>query len=125
MRLRDFAERSRRFAADEKTRLVSDLERMISDFEHMALEIDRQIAAEEQSTGVRDKAHFAYSTFAAAAARRRDNLRVSASELGVKLEAAMRDRDEALAGLVQPSSLRRPAPGSRRPPLRMPAIVLR
>jgi flagellar protein FliJ len=40
--------------------------------------------------------HFAYSTFAKAAAQRRDNLPTSAGDLKVKLDAARRDRDEAL-----------------------------
>jgi len=87
--------RLKRFEADEKARKVADLEHMIRDFEAMAADLDRQIQAEEEQTGIRDKAHFAYSTFAKAAMQRRDNLYASVSELRGKLEAAVRDLDLA------------------------------
>jgi len=47
-------------------------------------------------TGIKDPAHFAYSTFAKSASQRRDNLRTSADGLKAKLEGAQRERDEAL-----------------------------
>ena len=83
--------------ADEKARRVAELEQMIREFEGVAFDLDRQIKAEEERTGIRDASHFAYSTFAKSAAQRRDNLRASAAELRVKLEAAVVDRDEAAA----------------------------
>ena len=97
MKARETAARLKRFMADEKARKVSELEQMIREFEGMAFDLDRQIKAEEERTGVRDVTHFAYSTFAKSAAQRRDNLRASAAELRVKLEAAVKDRDEAAA----------------------------
>ncbi|MEE9359238.1 MAG: flagellar export protein FliJ, partial [Hyphomicrobium sp.] len=51
-------------------------------------------------TGVKDPAHFAYSTFARSAGQRRDNLRNSVAGLMAKLEAAQRERDEALEQLT-------------------------
>ncbi len=95
MKPRDAAMRLRRFEIDEKARKVADLESMILDFEQMASDLDRQIKAEEDRTGIRDAAHFAYSTFARSAAQRRDNLLSSSGELRTKLEAAVKDRDEA------------------------------
>lgn len=95
MKPRDAALRLRRFEIDEKARKVADLESMILDFEQMASDLDRQIKAEEDRTGIRDAAHFAYSTFARSAAQRRDNLLSSSGELRTKLEAAVKDRDEA------------------------------
>lgn len=88
--------RAIRFDADEKARKVADLEQMIREFEFMAADLERQIRAEEDRTGIRDQAHFAYSTFARSAAQRRDNLMASASGLRAKLEAAVKERDEAL-----------------------------
>src|SRR5665648_590402 len=64
MKARESALRLKRFAADEKQRKVADLEHMIREFDGMASDLDRQIKAEEDRTGVRDPAHFAYSTFA-------------------------------------------------------------
>jgi hypothetical protein len=96
MKARESALRLKRFAADEKARKVADLEHMIREFEGMASDLDRQIKAEEDRTGIRDIAHFAYSTFAKSASQRRDNLRTSVDGLKAKLEVALRDRDEAL-----------------------------
>ncbi|WP_072372333.1 flagellar export protein FliJ [Hyphomicrobium sp. NDB2Meth4] len=96
MKARESAMRLKRFTADEMARKVADLEHMIREFDGMASDLDRQIKAEEERTGVRDPAHFAYSTFAKSASQRRDNLKTSADGLRAKLEAALRERDEAL-----------------------------
>jgi hypothetical protein len=96
MKARESALRLKRFEADEKARKVADLEHMIREFEGMASDLDRQIKAEEDRTGIKDPAHFAYSTFAKSASQRRDNLRASVDGLKVKLESAQRERDEAL-----------------------------
>jgi flagellar protein FliJ len=96
MKARESALRLKRFEADEKARKVADLEHMIREFENMATDLDRQIKAEEDRTGIKDPAHFAYSTFAKSASQRRDNLRTSADGLKAKLEGAQRERDEAL-----------------------------
>jgi flagellar protein FliJ len=104
MKARESALRLKRFAADEKARKVADLEHMIREFDGMASDLDRQIKAEEDRTGVRDPAHFAYSTFAKSASQRRDNLRTSADGLRVKLEAAQRERDEALEQVARADS---------------------
>jgi hypothetical protein len=89
----------KRFEAEEKRRKVADIEAMIHEFEQMAADLDRQIAGEEERTGIRNEAHFAYSTFARAAAQRRDNLRASVAGLREKLELAVAVRDEAVAEL--------------------------
>jgi flagellar protein FliJ len=99
MKARDAALRIKRFEADENSRKASNLESMIRDFHAMASDLDRQIQAEEDRTGVKDTNHFAYSTFAKSAAQRRNNLRASAAELGHKLEAALKARDEAVEQL--------------------------
>ena len=74
MKSREAAARLKRFEADEKARKVAELEHMIREFEGMASDLDRQVIAEEERTGVKDPAHFAYSTFARSASQRRDNL---------------------------------------------------
>ena len=74
MKARESALKLKRFEADEKGRKVQELEHMIREFETMASDLDRQIQAEEDRTGVKDQTHFAYSTFAKSAAQRRNNL---------------------------------------------------
>lgn len=104
MKSPEAAMRLKRFEADEKARKVADLEHMIREFEAMAADLDRQIQAEEEQTGIRDKAHFAYSTFAKSAMQRRDNLYASVTELRDKLEAAMRDLDVVKEQLARNAS---------------------
>ena len=99
MKPRDTALRLRRFEASEKARKVASIETMILDFEHMASDLARQISAEEERTGVRDPAHFAYSTFAKAAALRRANLLTSVADLRSKLEAARQEHEYAVVEL--------------------------
>jgi hypothetical protein len=99
MKSRDGALKLKRFEAEEKRRKVADLEMMIQEFEQMASDLDRQVASEEERTGIRSESHFAYSTFARAAAQRRDNLRASVANLREKLDIAVAVRDEAFAEL--------------------------
>ena len=89
----------KRFEADEKARKVSDLEQMIHEFDVMARDLERQIQAEEDRTGIKDPAHFSYSTFAKSAGQRLDNMRASIDELKVRLEAAVQERDDAVEQL--------------------------
>src|SRR6478609_4818154 len=76
MKSRDTLIRLKRFQVDEKRRRVAQIEMMISEFDRMAADLDREIAAEEQKAGIADPNHFAYPTYARAAAQRRDNLRI-------------------------------------------------
>jgi flagellar protein FliJ len=114
---RDSAVRVKRFEASEKARKVADLEHMIREFEQMVVDLGRQIVAEEDRTGVRDVAHFSYSTFAKAADQRRANLRMSIDGLMAKLDAAAAERDAAEADLaaVMTSEPREQDRGRRRP----------
>jgi flagellar export protein FliJ len=108
MKPRDTALRLKRFEANEKARKVASIETMILDLEHIAADLARQIAAEEERTGVRDPAHFAYSTFAKAAGQRRRNLLTSVDDLKVKLEAARREHEDAALELrkLEPAETR-------------------
>lgn len=81
MKSRDSLARLRRFQVDETRRRVAQIETMIAEFSKMARELDREIALEEQRSGITDIAHFAYPTYARAARTRRDNLQRSAEEL--------------------------------------------
>lgn len=101
MKMRELALRQKRFEADEKRRKVEDLDMMLRDFDRMAGDLERQIETEEARTGVRDRAHFAYSTFAKSAAQRRDNLLASISDLMDKRDRAIAERDEAVADLLR------------------------
>jgi flagellar export protein FliJ len=95
MKSRDALIRLKRFEVDEKRRKVAEIETMIGEFNHMASDLDRQIAIEQERSGVSDVNHYAYPTFAKAAIARRDNLAVSAANLAAKLAAARGDLDEA------------------------------
>jgi flagellar protein FliJ len=96
MKPRDSALRLKRFEATERARKVASIETMIGDFEHVAADLARQIAAEEERTGIKDPAHFAYSTFAKAASQRRTNLLTSVADLRVKLENARAEHADVL-----------------------------
>ena len=100
MRSREAALRLKRFDAQEKARKVQGLEHMIREFEQIASDLERQVQSEEDRTGVKDRSHFAYSTYAKAATLRRDKLIASIDDLRVKLDDAARERDEADAEMV-------------------------
>ena len=129
MKARENALRIRQHVVDEKNRKVEDLERMIREFDTMAADLDRQIQAEEDRTGIRDRAHFSYSTFAKSAAQRRDNLRTSNEGMRDKLNEAIRERDEAaeqFARFAAQSEVREEMRiGHRRRPERLTTAMLR
>jgi flagellar protein FliJ len=95
MKARETALRLKRFAADETARKVASLEHMIREFEGMSADLDRQIEAEEARTGIKDPAHFSYSTFAKSAHQRREKLAASILDLRVKYESAQREQRDA------------------------------
>jgi flagellar export protein FliJ len=99
MKSRDALIRLKRFEVEEKRRKVAAIEAMIGDFNHMALDLDRQIAIEQERAGISDVNHYAYPTFAKAAIQRRNNLAASAADLGAKLSAARDELDEAVEDL--------------------------
>jgi flagellar FliJ protein len=99
MKSREMAMSLKRREVEEKARKVDDLERIIREFDQMAADLERQIQLEEDRTGVRDRMHFSYSTFAKAAAQRRDNLRQSTEGLREKLADAVRERDDTMEQL--------------------------
>lgn len=105
MKSRDTKLQSVRFRAEEKARKVDDLESMIRDFEQMAVDLDLQVRTEEERTGIKDPGHYAYSTFAKAAAQRRLNLAASVDDLRAKLNAAIRERDNALEDLEKAEAI--------------------
>jgi flagellar protein FliJ len=99
MKSRETLIRLKRFQVDEKRRQVAQIEQMVAEFERMASDLDREIRTEEQRAGITDTAHFAYPTYARAAMVRRDNLRGSANDLKVKLDAAQAALAEAFEEL--------------------------
>ena len=105
MKSRDSLLRLKRFHVDEKRRRVAQIEIMIADFLRMANELDREIAAEEQKSGISDLAHFAYPTYARAARTRRENLGRSAAELKEQLGDAKGQLEEANAELAKAQGL--------------------
>src|SRR5262245_17151088 len=99
MKSREGLIRLKRFQVDEKRRQVTQIETMIAEFERMAKDLDDQINAEQERSGIRDVSHFAYPTFAKAAIQRRDNLLASAKELREQLAAAQAECNEAIEEL--------------------------
>ena len=96
MKSRDTLIRLKRFQVDEKRRRVAQIESMIIEFSRMAADLDREIALEEQRSGIADQSHFAYPTYARAARARRDNLNRSSDELKTQLEEAKGFLEEAV-----------------------------
>ena len=99
MKSRDTLIRLKRFNVDEKRRRVAQIETMVAEFARMAADLDREIAVEEQRSGISDIAHFAYPTYAKAARTRRDNLKRSADDLKTQLEDAQAELGEAFEAL--------------------------
>lgn len=99
MKSNDTQLKLRRFEVNEKRQKVADIEMMIQDFKRMAEDLTRQIEAEEENSGIRDPKHFAYPTYAKAAAQRRSNLMASIEELEGKVEEANAQLNEALEEL--------------------------
>ncbi|MCP4385222.1 MAG: flagellar export protein FliJ [Hyphomicrobiales bacterium] len=105
MKARENLVRLKRFAVEDKQRQVAQIETMIAEFEKMAGDLDEQVAAEQERSGIRDTDHFAYPTFAKAATQRRDNLKASADELKAQLAAATSELSEAKTALEKAEAL--------------------
>ena len=105
MKSRDTLIRLKRFQVEEKRRRVRQIEMMTAEFTRMISELDREIALEEKRAGITDPTHFAYPTYARAAASRRDNLRSSIAELSVQHDEAKGALDEAQAELQKHESI--------------------
>ena len=114
MKSRDTMVQLVRFKTEEKRKKVADLETMIRDFEGMAVDLDRQIEAEHERTGVRDENHYSYSTFAKAAAQRRANLRASVEDLKRRLDAAREELMGAQGDLKKAEQIEDRDTGRRR-----------
>ena len=99
MKSRETLIRLKKFRVEEKRRKVAQIEAMIAEFERMAGDLDREIAAEQERSGIHDPVHFAYPTYAKAAMTRRDNLRRSAQELRTQLDDAKATLGEAFEEL--------------------------
>ena len=123
MKSRDTLIRLKRFQAEEKRRRVAQIEAMIAEFARMASDLDREIALEEQRSGVTDMSHFAYSTYARAARVRRDNLNQSTDDLRPQLEDAKARHEEALEELAKVQSLENREKSERIEPVRERADV--
>jgi flagellar FliJ protein len=92
--------RRKQFETSEKETRVTLLATMIRDFDNMIADLGEQIAAEEDRTKIKDARHPAYSTFAMAAAKRRQNLLISVARTKSMLDAAKRELDEVRAQLL-------------------------
>ena len=99
MKSRESLIRLKRYQVDEKRRQLAQIEAMMADFERMAAELDREVAIEQEKSGITDIGHYAYPTYAKAAAQRRDNLLDSAQNLRGQLEAAQDELAEAVEDL--------------------------
>lgn len=89
----------KKFNVDEKRRQVTQIETMLSDFDRMAEDLENQIVQEQKRVGIDDVTHFAYPTFARAAAQRRDNLKNSTEELKSQLVKAQDELTDAVSEL--------------------------
>jgi hypothetical protein len=89
-----------RFDAKEKARAAADLQSAISEMEHLTSALNRFIAREEERTRVNDATRYTYSPAAMAARERVLKLNRSIADLTAKLEAAIFERDQALAAVA-------------------------
>jgi len=118
MKSRDTLIRLKRFQAEDKRRRVAQIEAMMAEFGRMAGDLDREIALEEQRSGITDMSHFAYSTYARAARVRRDNLKQSTEDLRPQLAEARTLHEEALEELAKAQNLEGREKGERLEPIR-------
>jgi len=118
MKSRDTLIRLKRFQAEEKRRRVAQIEAMLAEFARMVGALDRELAIEEQRSGITDMSHFAYSTYARAARVRRDNLKQSTDDLRPQLADARTMMTEALEELGKAQNLDVREKGDRLEPLR-------
>ncbi len=115
MKSRDTLIRLKRFQVEEKRRRVRQIELMSAEFTRMILDLDREIANEERRTNNSDPAHFAYPTYARAAAGRRDNLKSSIVELSAQIDEAKGALLEAQAELAKYEAIDGREKGESRP----------
>jgi len=92
--------RRKQFEASEKETKVVLLGTMIRDFDTTIADLEGQIAAEEDRTRIKDTGHPAYSMFAKAAAKRRQNLLISVAHTRSMLDVAKRELDAVTAQLL-------------------------
>jgi len=102
--------RRKQFEVNEMERRVALFGTMIRDFDNMIAELDRQIAAEEARTRIKDPEHPAYSTFAKAATRRRQNLLISVAHMKSMLDVAERELHEVTIQLRDLQSMQNNQP---------------
>jgi flagellar export protein FliJ len=105
MKSREALIRLKRFQVEEKKRQVAQIEAMIAEFDRMAKELNDQVIAEQERSGIHDAGHFAYPTFAKAATQRRDNLTASERALKDQLAAAKLAFEEATAELEKAEAI--------------------
>jgi len=91
--------RRKQFEVGEKEAKVALLKSMIMDFDVMIADLERQIAAEEDCTKIKNTSHPAYSMFATAAAKRRQNLLISVAHTKSMLDVAKQEFDQVTAQL--------------------------
>ena len=99
MKSRETLIRLKKFAVDETRRKAAQIESMIADFDRMAGDLGREIKTEQDRANIHDPSHFAYPTYAKAAATRRENLKRSTDELRIQLEDAKSALAEAFEEL--------------------------
>jgi flagellar export protein FliJ len=99
MKSRETLIRLRKFQVDEKRRRAAQIEAMIAEFDRMCVDLEREIKTEQDRAGIHDPAHFAYPTYAKAAAQRRENLKRSTDDLKAQLDAAQAELAEAFEEL--------------------------
>lgn len=128
MRSRETLLRLHRFRTAEKRRQVTDIEAMITDLMRKHDDLDAQMRAEEQKTGVSDPNHFNYSLAAKSTRGRRDNILKTVGDLKDQLSAAQSLLGEEEAELRK-AELLAEKEGDSRPQrgvgVTQPAMVLR
>lgn len=105
MKPRESLLRLKEFQVNEKRRQLQQLQMMMSEFDRMTKDLEAQIVLEEKKSGISDRNHFAYPTFAKAARQRADNLQVSIRELKSQEEALEATVEEMQADYAKAAAL--------------------
>lgn len=89
MKPRESTIQTKEFQAAALQRQLVQFDRMIADLEVIRTELGKQIANEENRTGIDDPANYAYSTVAKAARDRRMNLSATIDDLNERRKRAV------------------------------------
>jgi flagellar FliJ protein len=95
----------KKFQINEKSQESTQINNMVTELARLTATLDLDITIEQYRSHICDPAHFAYSTYAKAAAQRRENIRHSMNELTKQLDTLKESLGEAIDDLARMARL--------------------